>query len=126
MILLFAQGCLVLGGLVAILRDLPSGPQGEVGLASVALALATVVVIALHFMALSAVQSGSTHHRVFASVLSAANFLFWFPQFVLWVSETGWLSLAISALAVTTSTVVWLRDPTAGAAGVSRPPRPLT
>jgi hypothetical protein len=125
-IFVFAQATFVFFGIVALVRELPSSPQGDVGLAGVLVAVATIVVIALNVVTTSAVLSGSFRGRIFATLVSPANFLFWFPQFVLWVPLTAWHSLAISACAIATCVVVWLRDPTDGAAGIARPPRPLT
>jgi hypothetical protein len=125
-ILVFAQATLVSFGLVALVRELPSNPQGDVGLAGVLVAVATIVVIALNFLTTSAVLSGSFRGRTFATLVSVANFLFWFPQVVLWFPLTAWHLLAISAFAIATCVVVWLRDPTAGGAGIARPLRPLT
>lgn len=125
-ILVLAQATLVFFGLVALLRELQSGSEGDAGLAGLLVAVATIVVIVLNFLTAWAVLSGSLRGRVFATLLSAASYLFWFPQYVLWFPPTGWLSLAISVLAAMTCAVVWLRDPTERVAGIARPPRPLT
>ncbi len=111
-------------GLGVLTRELPSSPEGNVGGAALLIVVASIVVIALHFMTASAVLSGSFRGRIFATLLSAASLLFWFPQYVLWVPPTGWLSIAIFALTVMTCAVVWLREPTEGVTGISRP-RPL-
>jgi hypothetical protein len=125
-ILLVAQAFVMSIGLGVLTRELPSSRDGNLGVAALLIVVASIVVIALHFIAASAVLRGSLRGRIFATLLSAASYLFWFPQYVLWVPPTGWLSWAVTALTVVTCAVVWLRDPAEGVAGIGRPPRPLT
>lgn len=122
--LLFAQAGLIVAGVVVLTIELSNDADANVAVAARLTVIASLVPIVLHGLTAWAVLSGSLRGRVFATLLSAASYLIWFPQYVLWFPPTGWLSLAISVLATTTCALVWLRDPTEGATGIGHP-RPL-
>lgn len=78
---------------------------------------ASLIPFALNGMTAWAILFGSSRARVWATLLSAATFLFWLPS-------GGWVGVAIAMVAVATIVVVWRHDDLEGAVDI-HPARPL-
>lgn len=78
---------------------------------------ASLIPFALNGMTAWAILFGSLRARVWATLLSAATFLFWLPS-------GGWVGVAIAVVAVATIVVVWRHDEVEGVVGIRALPAP--
>lgn len=116
-VLLSAQSVFISVAFALLSANVARDGEGLDGVLVFIWVTASLIPFALNGMTAWAILFGSLRARVWATLLSAATFLFWLPS-------GGWVGVAIAVVAVATIVVVWRHDAVEGAVGI-RPAQSL-